>query len=838
MPLNSVIALAQSELDKSHGLLNNYLSGPKNKPASDVVCLTEAHLKKHLLGATDAMECWFFTIRIRRFLLISTGILLSNQNQCEDIRRLTLPFLRKFPHIDESLRSIFLSTEKGLNALIVGLLIQPRAKFLLQKWCSNIKELPDPLKLLYQFFSPNKANKDLKAWQYYHTINQPTPTPLTESVDEIITDYPLVIKKIFEINYSIRTIEDIGHASKQDELASKLVSLTNQIIDLKNILATGDIAIIDTESVFEMLVSLLANYEQLPESERLQFSKASWSTLWSEFSTLLLTREEFTKPEISTLYHIYDNVTFALSDLEHCLKIYFLFSSHLLKHKLYDEASYVTDSTLHARYIKTEHIPDKHAQYLALLILFSRLCNWIDQNTEKVNLNESQLKLIRQHLYKKSAYHNNTSLKLIAETLIKYLISHYRETNPEKQKLCQQYFEMFAGLFPSKKQRNYRQLFKQTFGISAFGIFQPPDDQVNISTPSSQQLITIPQCLVNLIAQLKDKLPGLHCYLTGASVSELWLKDTPNDYDMILFGVDESDFLVTLKQCAIPFHSMSKNRALYSLSIQEIDIDFNLIPSEAGKKIVSRTLKADYSTRDFTVCSLYAEVTGKCCEIPVTGFQKSEKHLFHKTVKTITPPGFCFNQDPIRYFRLVKWQLKHPDFDLSDSLKIYLTNQTIDFYSVFSLHNKQDYRFKGRLRTVLEQMYARFPSNDLFNHPLFCDVLCGCFKLENKQWLQLQELVIPLEGKISSISPCLITLLTAYQLSLYQNNTSNICQLVYLNSTEYQLFRYVFELYQEQHSYIFLGDRTLAEVLESQASLFSRISHSPHSPISISPKSE
>lgn len=818
MPINHIIEMTQKELAVGYLLLQEYFRLPGISVTNQRTCLQESHLSKYSKNITDAHECWFFAIRMRRFLHYTTNQAAIDIKDVTIIRREITRFLKRFPTLAPPLKSLFLSNKAGINILIVGLLQIKEPMKTLCDWQKSAEILVEPVLFLCQWLEKKTVGSMLKPWLVFNSILEPKESHLDSiNINEVIrtsfscTDnYPIVLKELYFIEYVTKELEVNLAIVNQNELARSLVAMTRKIINLKNLLGTPRLPFINSKSIFNLLVSIVDVENITFSNQEALFDTHDWPVLWMEFSELFLEETTFTKAQIVMFYMLFENLNFFSSNsIEHCYQIYFKFCNQLVNHELFTQAAMAAKKTLYLKSHKhNSDIPKEHEQYLALLIANFAIRNWIENDCEKIQLSSENQSIIEKRLYSQPLYTANIYSWSIAKSLAKTLINYHEDLQDENKKvLCKSYFKIFFNQLAPKEKKKYKHFLakKAESSLSRVSLFKP-ERRINIDVPAD---------LLDLMTQMKKASPKIKCFLTGGAIADLWLNQLPNDYDILCIGIGIEEFKKTIEHLGYECQMINLN--LLKLSYESLNIDITFLSPSYQKKTLSQSLKKDYMQRDFSLCSLYIDLTQGP---PIISFYKSEKHLLSKVIKTNVVPEDCFHQDPTRLFRLVKYQLKHPEFKTSTKLSQYLEQKTLFFGRLFLERIQQDFRFKGKNRYRLEELFERFELETLSHQQLFKQILISCFELNDNQWDKIFETLKNLPSHSNRYSNTLRFLALSYQINLFQHGKSNAYQLVYINDAERTLFRYLFEQYRDGHSSIYLGDQDLVEALTKQAQEF------------------
>lgn len=216
----------------------------------------------------------------------------------------------------------------------------------------------------------------------------------------------------------------------------------------------------------------------------------------------------------------------------------------------------------------------------------------------------------------------------------------------------------------------------------------------------------LPGCLIELLDELATKFPQAKIYLCGGVAVDLFFSKPFNDVDIKIINLALADLALFLTNKGLANQQRSRIHPILVSQIEGVSVDFSCEPNSDNRPIEG-LLSDDLQKRDFNFAGLRLEWSIKK-SLKVLSQEGILKKLREHKISALREPADLFASNVVCLFRLIKFQLKYPKFQLDGALKEYFDKKP-DWKQI--IHDQ--IRIPGRFHQImaaLSQLFLRFPA--------------------------------------------------------------------------------------------------------------------------------
>lgn len=222
------------------------------------------------------------------------------------------------------------------------------------------------------------------------------------------------------------------------------------------------------------------------------------------------------------------------------------------------------------------------------------------------------------------------------------------------------------------------------------------------------------------LSELIKRLTGEDLFLVGGALPSLYLregKDKINDYDCLLLGKTLEELQALLKEHGVLGTIEGKeHHRILKIMLEEdgspLEVEISTVPNPTKSPL--QTAQEYVANADFLPAAMFMRLDSPPYYLDG---ERAKAGLERKTINLNNAEKNCFLEDASRLFRLAKWQIKYPSFELGDDVLKALNELAGNFLeSLLCSSDKSIAKcYGGRFSTALEKMLERFEVSEVIH---------------------------------------------------------------------------------------------------------------------------
>ncbi len=717
------INLIQTVLIKTVENINLLISGKAFHEAP--VFFSEKNLTKYNDNPNPYIQTWVFLCRAQR-LMFDSGKRITIDEEAdtkEATQLLLIAFIKGFHLLPEDIRQLLTENED--------------ARFVL----FNVLKQFSPLPLAQELVADNEW---LHSMDEFVKFDHPEYEVSSSDTNDLTTLAHINLTRLLgQLKLNCGKLEQSLTADVNGDIypeesiplflyqLGRLVKLDSQLKDMSH----GRVGFEPWEPFVRHLLLYLhknnAHLKQIKTYRSLSTDSLNIKNMMLKWSFYYFSKGFCQSPaECEALIQLYLDFTPRL----HQMNYFYVNSLPILKEalslKLYQKAYIFSEHILSQNFDNILCFPDKTRNLFAVLCYLSA----VDQFIEKHYFGPLEFNIREADILKHARFNiiPDEIKTTLNEACFYLLVQMAKDMNSlqsaQEKQIVLDIYKRLSPLLNKQQERQLRKDFQvnkicDQLALTLFGANEGKKEKP-LHPLITEPTITLPREIIEFCKPLESTW-----YLCGAAVFELDQGYKPNDYDMLVIGINSERLQAALKLSNTPFKVMSKKHPIVVLSLaKDIELEISCIENPSNKP-VKELLLDEFNRRDYKPCALFVEIPEELKPATVISFNQALKQSRKKKLDTTIDPALSFSSDPLRILRLIKWQIKHPAFRLHHRLKKYLT---ADSTSWANLMKSQPARasLSGRFRTAMIQLLQRFSLNELIKQDLFISFLSDLSQLD------------------------------------------------------------------------------------------------------------
>ncbi len=696
---------------------------------------SEKQLQAHANKSEPWFRTWVFFCRAQRFLFMDGNLIqkTSDADGMEETQHYLVDFLSTLDQLPENIKTFLIDDFSATQVLYFTLLKtderlhEPLIKHSNLLYDNIYKNILLNKKMNLESFQDTQLKRyALETLKFYYDILNILSNSLSQQFQRYI-DQPHL------------TDNDVGNIFK---LLAPLIQLNKKISALCNNTMDNHLSDQYRKTVlrlfFKHLSRIISFAGHASESRAMMNEFLKWALL-------KIVKEGLDKAEdYYSFSQIYNNSVLNIEMVDKFIEFRYAVIKEFLKENLFDAAFHFLHKLLtmqNAMCMQGHYL--KYAPRLEDTNLAGLLCYLNALKTADGTLSKGLAFISYEKNIVDTATFKNVEPSIIpiiqevVPVLLETIAENYlQEKELDLKRTLFNIYERLNDSLSTEDQRYFNIIFnpEDFFQQLSQGFFaKPAMSQKNLKSaqPAYKPVINIPEAVIDFCKQIESS-QAVHWVLCGSAVFELEKGVKPNDYDLMAIGITCDDLALQLDKKRIAYQRFGSDYPIIVLSIEkEFTLEISCHRNPSNKKLKDYLIQ-NYKTRDFKPCALYAEVPTVPQPTLIISHHQALSLSHKKIIETIDTPSKCFSEDPLRVLRLIKWQLKHPEFRLHHRLQKFIIKTNTSWLELFNKKNAREPRYASRFRTALLQMLNRFTLDDLLKNELFVKVLADLSQLSRE----------------------------------------------------------------------------------------------------------